>query len=219
MKDADIQKLDQPKKNQPVEYYQKFLQHLDPMIGLFEIRLGYLRWLQGSALEEAISSRKVKHGQYGRLLKLLDMSKSTAFNCRKIAQKIPLVNARRFGYSAMMRICGLLNDSVDELDSVDDNDDKDFDLTLAENEDFDEGEKPLPSITYHNFLPKLENVRDTLEAISQMDYATESRDDAVKHYLSAQKAITQIKKHCLKVEKLLAKRISVNRKVRKSKSA
>ena len=82
VKDAEILKLDKPKANQPIEYYQKFLQHIDPMIGLFEIRLGYLRWLQGTALEEAITSRKVKHGQYGRLLYLLGLSKSTAYNCR-----------------------------------------------------------------------------------------------------------------------------------------
>lgn len=51
MKDADVLKLDRPKKNQPIEYYQRFLQHIDPMIGLFEIRIGYLRWLQGTALD------------------------------------------------------------------------------------------------------------------------------------------------------------------------
>ena len=71
MKDADVLTLDKPKANQPVEYYQEFLQHLSPMVHLFKIRLGFLRWLHGTCLEQAISSRKIKHGQYGRLLTLL----------------------------------------------------------------------------------------------------------------------------------------------------
>ncbi len=186
-------------------------------MSLFEVRLGFIRWQQGTALEEAISSKKVKHGDYKRLLKLLNMSKSTAYNCRKIAQIIPLVNARRLGYSEMLRIAGILNDEVEEIETYDEDENENFDLTLADEED--EGESPLPNITYHNFLPKLENVRDTLDAISQMDYANESSEDAMSHYLEAQKHISKIKKHCLKVEKLLTKRIGTSRKARKTKSA
>lgn len=219
VKDADVLKLDKPKPNQPMDYYQGYLQHLSPMIGLFEIRVGYLRWLQGSALEEAVSSRKVKHGQYGRLLTLLDMSRSTAYNCRAIAKQIPLVNARRLGYSEMLRMCGLLNDQIEEFESCEE-DNEEFDLTIVEEDEaYDEGEAPLPSITYHNFLPKLLNVRNTLEAISQMDYAAESREDAMKQYLEAKKHVQHIQRHCSKVEKLLTKRIGTNRKVRRSHSA
>ncbi len=56
MKDSDVLKLDRPKKNQPLDYYASFLQKLNPLVNLFEIRLGFLRWLQGTALEEAITS-------------------------------------------------------------------------------------------------------------------------------------------------------------------
>lgn len=212
--EAEILQLDKPRANQPIDYYQEYLQHLDPMISLFEIRIGWLRWLQGTALEEAISSKKVKHGQYGGLLTLLSMSRTTAYNCRMIARQIPAVNARRLGYSEMLRICGLLNDNqVEEFEDYDD-DDQEYDLTLLDGEEFDEGERPLPNITYHNFLPRLENISITLEAISQMSYGVESREEAVQRYLDAQQQIQQIKRHCTKVEKLLTKRIGTNKKKR-----
>lgn len=220
MKDADILKLDRPKKNQPIDYYSAYLQHIDPMLSLFEIRTGYLRWIMGAALEEAISSRKVKHGQYGRLLKLLDLSRSTAYNCRAIAKQIPAINARRLGYSVMLRMCGLLNDAVEDFESHEDREEDDFDLNVVgDDEEYDEGERPLPTITYHNFLPKLLNVRNTLDAIASMDYAAESREDAVKRYLEARKHVAAIQRHCGKVERLLTKRIAVGRKGRRSRTA
>lgn len=219
MRDADVLKLDKPKANQPVEYYQAFLQHLNPMVDLFEIRLGYIRWLQGTALEQTISSRKVKHGQYGRLLSLLEMSKSTAYNCRMIARQIPEVNARRLGLCEMLRIAGLLNDQVEEFHDHDDDDDDDFDLNIVDNDEYDKGDAPLPNISYHNFLPKLEAVRDTLDAIARMDYGVESRDESLARYLEAQKHIAKIKRHCVKVERMIVKRIGTNRKARKARNS
>jgi hypothetical protein len=41
MNDRDILKLDVPKENQPLDYYRKFLRHIDPMLNILEIRLGY----------------------------------------------------------------------------------------------------------------------------------------------------------------------------------
>jgi hypothetical protein len=218
MTEADVLKLNKPKANQPVEYYQNFLQHLEPVVGLFEIRLGYIRWLQGTALNEAIESRKVKHGEYGRLLVLLQMSKSTAYNCRVLAKQIPLVNARKLGYSEMLKIAGLINDQVQEFTDYED-DDSEFDLSVTDEPEYDEGTQPLPNITYHSFLPKLESVRNTLEAICQMDYGTESPEQALERYLEAQKHLTQIKRFCSKVEKMVNKRIGTNRKGRRTRNS
>ena len=137
-----------------------------------------------------------------------------------IAKKFPIVNARRFGYSEMLRICGLLNDQVEEFHEYEDDENEDYDLTLAEeDEDYDEGESPLPVVTFHNFLPKLDNVRITLEAIAGMEYSAESREEAIERYLEAQGHLQQIKKHCSKVEKLITKRIGLNRKTRRTRSA
>lgn len=220
MKDSDVLTLDKPKANQGIEYYQKFLQHLSPMVDLFEIRLGYIRWLQGTCLEEAIISRKIKHGQYGRLLTLLGMSKTMAYNCRMIAKQIPIVNARRLGYSEMLTICGLLNDQQQEVPDYNDAaDDDDYDLSLVDDDDFDQGEQPLPAISFHNFLPKLQAIRDTLDAIAQMDYGAESREESLERYLEAQGYIQKIKRHCSRVERMIDKRIGANRKLRRTRNS
>ena len=148
------------------------------------------------------------------------MSKSTAFNCRAIARQIPEVNARKLGYSEMLRIVGILKDQTEEDLTYDDDydDDEDFDLSLVDDDDYDEGEA-LPTITYHNFLPKLESVSDTLEAIAQMDYSAESREEALERYLEAKRTVAAIKRHAAKVEKLLERRIGTNRKGRRAKNS
>lgn len=213
MNDRDILKLEVPKENQPLDYYRKYLRHLDPMLNILEIRLGYLRWLQGTALLHAIESRRVKRGEYGKLLKQLGISKATAFNCRKIALGIPRVNAEKLGYSEMLRIVGILKDVVDDEEAAVGSASSLIDEDIAP-----EGENPLPRVTFHNFVEKLQHARDVLTAMTELEYAPASREDALRRYTDAKEQIRLIKKLCSDLDQRLADRIRANKKPRRSKT-
>jgi len=212
MNDRDIIKLETPKENQPLDYYRKYLRHLDPMLNILEIRLGYLRWLQGTALLHALESRRVKRGEYGKLLNQIGISKPTAFNCRKIAMGVPRVSAEKLGYSEMLRAVGILKDQVDEEDAASES------TTMLDEVIIDGVENPLPRVTFHNFVEKLHHARDVLAAMTELEYAPASSEDALQRYGEALEQVQSIKKLCSNLDKQLAERIKTNKKPRRSKT-
>jgi hypothetical protein len=124
------------------------------------------------------------------------------------------VNAERLGYSEMLRLVGILNDLVEEVDSEELESTTEF-----TDEGLDQqGENPLPRITYHNFVEKLSSAREVLAAIKKLEYAHVSHEEAVERYIEAQHHVRDIGKLCSDLDRLLAGRIRTNKKPRRSKT-
>ena len=126
---------------------------------------------------------------------------------------IPRVNAEKLGYSEMLKIVGILKDAVDDDEAADDTA-----ADLVDEVMIDDGENPLPRVTFHNFVEKLHHARDVLTAMTDLEYAPASREDALERYVEAVEQVQSIKKLCSNLDKQLAERIRTNKKPRRSKT-
>ena len=94
---------DLPPENQPWTVYRDFMLSLKKADNFFERGKGQISWLQGECLNRAVASNKLKRGDYKKLLKEIGWTKSTGYNCRRIAQRFDFSEACRYGFTEMLR--------------------------------------------------------------------------------------------------------------------
>jgi hypothetical protein len=200
-----------PGENESWTVYRDYLLTLQQKDNFFERGKGAISWLQGEALNRCVTSKKLKHGQYTKLLAAIKMKKTTAYNCRRIAASFIYEYACRNGYSKMLEKLGwttigrkmdLVNDAPefggDDIPDSTDTDDlpttkgQKVDPIKSTEPSNDTKVDPSPKVTYENVDDQLQELFLVARGISRMPQPAIELDHAKKIYHNMRTKAVQV---------------------------
>lgn len=213
---SDLPKVDDlPAENQSWMVYRDWLKSIQTDSNFFERGKGWISYLQGEVLNRCVASKKLKRGDYTKLLKSIGMKKGTAYNCRRIAARFGPREARKKGFSEMLRILkwetlderGDLTHDAPEFDDVETSDIEETPepgkgQNFHPNRNRPKAPKP-PTVNYDNHGSKLKTLVTLARNLSkfQIDPPVELAD--AESYYDA------IRTEAEKAKRLLVKAIGI----------